>query len=161
MIADVFKAENNENVRWYFMADDDTVLFTSNLVDVLSRYDHRKYYYIGTNSECILANVENSFEAAFGGAGLALSYPLAKALAKNLDGCVKRYPTLLGRDHILQSCVADLGVSLTQEKGLHQVNSSGFLNSRCYILFIFRSKNDRQAGPEYRRTRSAPRVPDT
>lgn len=122
MIADVFKAESNENIRWYFMADDDTVLFTSNLVDTLSRYDHTKYYYIGTNSECILVNVENSFEAAFGGAGFALSYPLAKALAKNLDGCVKRYPTLLGRDHILQSCVADLGVSLTQEKGFHQVN---------------------------------------
>ncbi|KAL8089621.1 hypothetical protein AgCh_039192 [Apium graveolens] len=122
MIADVFKAESNENIRWYFMAEDDTVLFTSNLVDTLSRYDHTKYYYIGSNSECILVNMENSFDAAFGGAGFALSYPLAKALAKNLDGCVKRYPTLLGRDHILQSCVADLGVSLTQEKGFHQID---------------------------------------
>lgn len=120
VVAETFKADT-KNVRWYVMTDDDTVLFTNNLVEVLSRYDHRKYFYIGTNSECILSNFENSFEMAFGGAGFALSYPLAKALAKNLDACIKRYPTLFGRDHILQSCVADLGVSLTQEKGFHQV----------------------------------------
>ncbi|GLT55369.1 hypothetical protein SLA2020_284980 [Shorea laevis] len=52
----------------------------------------------------------------------ALSYPLAQVLVKNLDVCIKTYPTLYGSDHILQSCIADLGVSLTQEKGFHQID---------------------------------------
>lgn len=120
VIEQIFKAEN-DGVRWYVMADDDTVLLIDNLLEVLSRYDHRKYFYIGMNSESISSNDINSFGMAFGGAGYALSYPLAKAVAKNMDLCIKRYPNVFGSDHILQSCIADLGVSLTQEKGFHQV----------------------------------------
>lgn len=103
------------------MADDDTIFFLDNLVEVLGRYDHNKYFYIGSNSECVASNFDHSYGMAFGGAGFALSYPLAQVLVKNLDVCIKTYPTLYGSDHILQSCIADLGVSLTQEKGFHQV----------------------------------------
>ena len=70
---------------------------------------------------------------AFGGAGYALSYPLAEALARNLDVCIKRYPTLYGSDHILQSCVADLGVSLTHEKGFHQVSTDQMLSEFLFL----------------------------
>ncbi|GAB2274410.1 hypothetical protein Dimus_009176 [Dionaea muscipula] len=142
VISEIFKdqeehAQNNGGggggVRWFVMADDDTVLFLDNLVEVLSRYDHRKYFYVGENSECVLSNLDNSFEMAFGGAGYALSYPLAEALAKNSDVCIQRYPFLYGSDHLVQSCVADLGVSLTHEKGFHQIDLrgdvSGFLSS--------------------------------
>ncbi|KAK2996813.1 hypothetical protein RJ639_019076 [Escallonia herrerae] len=139
VILETFKAEN-KGVRWYVMADDDTVLIVENLVEVLSTYDHNKYFYIGMNSESILSNAYNSFGMAFGGAGYALSYPLAEALAKNLDECLKRYPTLYGSDHILQSCVADLGVSLTQEKGFHQIDLhrdiSGLLSSHPQSPFL-------------------------
>ncbi|KAK9280298.1 hypothetical protein L1049_013986 [Liquidambar formosana] len=121
VILETFR-EGNKGVRWYVMADDDTILFVDNLVEVLGRYDHRKYFYIGMNSECVLSNLDNSFEMAFGGAGYALSYPLAEAVAKNMDVCIKRYPTLFGSDHILQSCIADLGVALTQERGFHQID---------------------------------------
>ncbi|CDP09106.1 unnamed protein product [Coffea canephora] len=114
--------QNDEDVRWYVIADDDTVIFINNLVEVLSRYDYNKYFYVGMNSECHASNYFHSFEMAFGGAGYALSYPLARALAKNLDVCIRRYPSLYGSDHIVQSCVADLGVSLTQEKGFHQID---------------------------------------
>lgn len=121
VVEETFKAGHEEGVRWYVMADDDTVLLIDNLVEILSKYDHRKYFYVGMKSECIVSNSLNSFEMAFGGAGYALSYPLAKAVAENMDLCIKRYPTVFGSDHILQSCIADLGVSLTQEKGFHQV----------------------------------------
>ncbi|KAH7837575.1 hypothetical protein Vadar_015351 [Vaccinium darrowii] len=124
VIVETFRA-HNKNVRWYIMSDDDTVFFINNLVEVLGKYDHRKYYYIGRNSECIVNNVWGSFEMGFGGAGFALSYPLAEALAKNLDVCIKRYPYVYGSDHILQSCVADLGVPLTHEKGFHQIDLRG------------------------------------
>ncbi|XP_057768559.1 uncharacterized protein LOC130988647 [Salvia miltiorrhiza] len=138
IISEAFDTERPQpqgGVRWFVMADDDTVVFVDNLVEVLRRYDHRKYLYIGMNSETHGSNVMNSFDMAFGGAGYALSYPLAKALAANMDACLKRYPTLYGSDHIVQSCVADLGVSITREYGFHQIDLhrdiSGFLSSHA------------------------------
>ncbi|XP_076885970.1 uncharacterized protein LOC143535649 [Bidens hawaiensis] len=125
MIKETFKADN-EGVRWYVMGDDDTVFFLENLVDVLRKYDHNGYYYVGMNAESIISNTQFSFGMGFGGAGFAFSYPLANILAKNLDVCLKRYKDLHGSDYILQSCVADLGVSVTHVKGFHQVNSSHF-----------------------------------
>lgn len=122
VIGETFREEQEGEVRWYVMADDDTVVLMDNLVEVLSKYDHNKYFYVGMNSEAIVANVVHSFGMAFGGAGYALSYPLAKAVAHNMDLCIKRYPNLYGSDHILHSCLADLGVSLTQENGFHQVH---------------------------------------
>ncbi|XP_041998350.1 uncharacterized protein LOC121748190 [Salvia splendens] len=132
IVTELFEIEE-AGLRWFVMADDDTVLFVDNLVDVLNRYDHRKFLYIGMNSETHASNVMHSFEMAFGGAGYALSYPLAAALAANMDVCLKRYPDLYGSDHIIQSCVADLGVSITRELGFHQIDLhrdiSGFLSS--------------------------------
>ncbi|MCE2055430.1 hypothetical protein HAX54_042562 [Datura stramonium] len=126
--------------RWYVMADDDTVLMIDNLVNVLSKYDHTKYYYVGMNSECIVSNFGMSFQMAFGGAGYALSYPLAQAVAKNMDTCIKRYPNLYGSDHILQACIADLGVTITLEKGFHQIDLRrdiwGFLSAHPQSPFL-------------------------
>ncbi|XP_042476233.1 uncharacterized protein LOC122057934 [Macadamia integrifolia] len=132
VILEAFR-ESNESVRWYVITDDDTVILVENLVELLARYDHNRYYYIGRNSESISANDWNSFEMAFGGAAYALSYPLVKALVINLDECIKRYPTLYGSDHILQSCIIEFGVSLTHERGFHQIdlhrNIWGFLSA--------------------------------
>ena len=114
IILETFR-EEKKGVRWYIMADDDTIFFLDNLVEVLAKYN--KYLYIGSNSECVSSNFDHSFGMAFGGAGYALSYPLAEALTKNLDVCIKTYPKLYGSDHIIQSCVADLGVSLSRETG--------------------------------------------
>ncbi|KAL8154078.1 hypothetical protein V2J09_011838 [Rumex salicifolius] len=140
VIQETFEKLHGDGVRWFVMADDDTVLFLDNLVSVLARYDHTKYFYIGQNSESTWSNFGNSFEMAFGGAGYALSYPLAQALAKNLDVCIKRYPRVYGSDHILKACVADLGVSLTHEKGIHQIDLhgdlSGFLSAHPQSPFI-------------------------
>lgn len=112
VISEIIDEEDlNDDVRWYVMADDDTVIFIKNLVEVLSRYDHNKYFNVGMNSECHASNYFHSLEMAFGGAGYALSYPLARALAENMDVRIKRYPSLYGSDHIVQSCVADLRVS--------------------------------------------------
>ncbi|KAB1220083.1 hypothetical protein CJ030_MR3G005570 [Morella rubra] len=57
---------------------------------------------------------------AFGGAGFALSYPLVEALATKLDDCIERYMHVGLSDFMLHLCLADLGVSLTHEKGFHQ-----------------------------------------
>lgn len=120
-----------EDVRWFVMGDDDTVFFPDNLVRVLQKYDHNYYYYIGSSSESHLQNIYFSYNMAYGGGGIAISYPLAKALEKMQDMCIQRYPRLYGSDDRIQACMAELGVPLTKEKGFHQVSIC------CCFFFVF------------------------
>ncbi|KAB1226586.1 hypothetical protein CJ030_MR1G003367 [Morella rubra] len=118
-------ALNHSDVRWYVFGDDDTVFFPENLVKTLSKYDHGLWYYVGAQSEIWEQNKFFSFGMAYGGAGFAISYPLAKVLAKVFDSCIERYPHLYGSDSRVYSCLAELGVSLTHEPGFHQVDIRG------------------------------------
>lgn len=107
--------------RWFVFGDDDTVFFPENLVKTLAKYDHDLMYFIGSNSESFAQNRFFSFGMAYGGAGFAISYPLAKTLAKVLDSCLERYHHLYGSDGRISSCLAELGVGITREAGFHQV----------------------------------------
>jgi hypothetical protein len=78
------------DVDWFVMGDDDTLFFPDNLVQVLSKYNHSKMFYIGNPSESHLQNILFSYNMAYGGGGFAISYPLAKALAKMQDACLER-----------------------------------------------------------------------
>ncbi|KAM3395398.1 hypothetical protein P3S68_004404 [Capsicum galapagoense] len=118
-------ALNHSNVRWFVFGDDDTIFFPENLVKTLSKYDHGFWYYIGTNSESFMQNKFFSYEMAFGGAGFAISYPLAKVLAKVFDSCIERYPHLYGSDGRIHVCLTELGVGLTREPGFHQMDFHG------------------------------------
>lgn len=120
-------ALNHSDVRWFVFGDDDTLFFPENLVKTLSKYDDGLWYYIGTKSESFAQNKLFSYEMAFGGAGFAISYPLAKVLASVLDSCLARYAHLYGSDGRIQACLNELGVSLTHEPGFHQVNMWGHL----------------------------------
>ncbi|KAF5734797.1 hypothetical protein HS088_TW15G00290 [Tripterygium wilfordii] len=116
-----------KNVRWFVMGDDDTVFITENLVTVMNKYDHNQYHYIGSQSESHLQNIYFSYSMAYGGGGFAISYPLAKALYKMQDNCIRRYPGLYGSDDRIQACMAELGVPLTKEVGFHQFDVHGNL----------------------------------
>ncbi|KAH9680730.1 hypothetical protein KPL71_026663 [Citrus sinensis] len=105
-ILKAFRVENNKDVKWYVMADDDTLIFVDNLVELLGKYDHTKYYYI---------------------AGYALSYALVEALASEIDGCIQSYKHLFFSDYISHSRSADLGVDLKTEKGIHSIFPRSFL----------------------------------
>jgi hypothetical protein len=111
-----------KDVRWFVMGDDDTLFFPDNLVKVLSKYDHNQYYYIGSTSESHKQNIVYNYGMAYGGGGFAISYPLAKALAKMQDRCIERYPGLYGSDDRIHACMSELGVPLTNERGFHQVS---------------------------------------
>lgn len=110
-----------KDIRWFVMGDDDTVFIVDNVVRVLSKYDHTQFYYVGSASESHIQNIFFSYAMAFGGGGFAISYPLAKELAKMQDRCIQRYPALYGSDDRIQACMAELGVPLTRELGFHQV----------------------------------------
>ncbi|KAF0891440.1 hypothetical protein E2562_009863 [Oryza meyeriana var. granulata] len=114
-------------VRWFVMGDDDTVFFPDNLLTVLNKFDHRQPYYIGSLSESHLQNIYFSYGMAYGGGGFAISRPLAEALARMQDGCIRRYPALYGSDDRIQACMAELGVPLTKHPGFHQYDVYGDL----------------------------------
>lgn len=118
-ILELFR-EEHENLRWLIMGDDDTIFFVDNLIDVLSKYDYRKYYYIGYPSEFLMSNFWYNFDQAFGGGGIILSYPLAKALVSDMDRCLRTFSNL-SADLMTMACISDIGVSLTPHKGVHQV----------------------------------------
>ncbi|KAA8539489.1 hypothetical protein F0562_026181 [Nyssa sinensis] len=110
------------DVRWFVMGDDDTVFFTENFVSVLAKYDHRQMYYIGGNSESVEQDEMHSYGMAFGGGGIAISYSLAVELVNILDGCLDRYYKFYGSDQRIAACVSEIGVSLTTERGFHQMD---------------------------------------
>ncbi|XP_042046852.1 uncharacterized protein LOC121792813 [Salvia splendens] len=117
--------EEREGVRWVVMGDDDTVVFLDNIVDVLAELDHNKYYYLGWHSDSVVSNLWFSFNQAFGGGGIVMSYPLARALVADMDGCLLRYAASTSADLITMTCIADVGVNLTPHKGIHQVDLHG------------------------------------
>ncbi|KAG0491686.1 hypothetical protein HPP92_005084 [Vanilla planifolia] len=77
---------------------------------------------------------------AFGGGGVAISYPLATALAVMLDDCLERYAKLYGSDDRLHACISELGVPLSREYGFHQWdirgNAHGILAAHPIAPFI-------------------------
>jgi hypothetical protein len=127
---------NVPDVRWFVMGDDDTVFAVDNLVRVLKKYDWRELYYIGNPSESHSSNTYFSHGMAFGGGGIAISYPLAQALSAMFDDCLERYPFLFGSDDRLHACISELGVPLTKEPGFHQVKSSKLLSYTRYRFFL-------------------------
>ncbi|CAM6056795.1 unnamed protein product [Sphagnum tenellum] len=128
------------DVQWFVMGDDDTIFSTENLVRVLSKYDSREMYYIGSSSESHKQNVHFSHSMAYGGGGFAISYPLAEALTAMQDECLERYPQLFGSDDRLHACITELGVPLTREHGFHQFdvfgNAHGLLAAHPVTPFI-------------------------
>lgn len=125
-----------KDVRWFVMGDDDTVFVAENLVRVLSKYEHEQFYYIGSTSESHLQNIILSYGMAYGGAGFAISYPLANALYKMQDRCIQRYPELYASDDRMHACMAELGVPLTKEIGFHQVRTQLFLSFHCLYVIL-------------------------
>ncbi|EFJ36628.1 glycosyltransferase-like protein [Selaginella moellendorffii] len=124
VVSETFR-QNLTDVHWFVMGDDDTMFVPENLVRILSKYDHRKFYYIGSHSESHTQNIHFSYNMAYGGGGFAISYPLAKALAKVQDRCIMKYPYLYGSDDRIQACLSELGVPLTKEPGFHQFDIYG------------------------------------
>ncbi|OMP09548.1 hypothetical protein COLO4_05364 [Corchorus olitorius] len=124
-ILESFRLGDNKDVRWCVMGDDDSLFFVDNLVELLGKYDHNKYYYIGANSEAIRANYDFSFDMGYGGAGYALSYSLIETLVPMMDSCIERYSYVWVSDQLSSFCLADIGVALTIAKGIHQIDLDG------------------------------------
>ncbi|XP_051142064.1 uncharacterized protein LOC127258996 [Andrographis paniculata] len=124
-IMEAVRDADDGNLRWVVMGDDDSIFFVDNILDMVAGYDHRKYYYFGTPSEFVMSNFWFSFVQGFGGAGFVLSYPLAKAMADDMEKCLRRSAHINAADLITMVCAADVGVSLSPHKGFHQIDMHG------------------------------------
>eukprot|EP00249_Psilotum_nudum_P016112 c25663_g1_i1 orf=849-2447(-) len=113
------------DVHWFVLGDDDTIFCTDNLMRVLSKYDPNEMYYIGDYSESHYENFIFSYNMAYGGGGVAISYPLAEVLSGTFDACIQRYPQLFGSDDRLHACITELGIPITRETGFHQFDIRG------------------------------------
>lgn len=127
-------------VRWFILGDDDTIFNVINLLAVLTKYDPSEMVYVGNPSESHSANSYFSHSMAFGGGGIAISYPLAQALSRIHDDCIDRYPKLYGSDDRLHACITELGVPLSKEPGFHQWDikgdAHGILSSHPIAPFV-------------------------
>ncbi|CAF2044075.1 hypothetical protein IGI04_036201 [Brassica rapa subsp. trilocularis] len=127
-------------VRWFILGDDDTIFNVNNLLAVLSKYDPSEMVYVGNPSESHSANSYFSHNMAFGGGGIAISFPLAEALSRIHDDCIDRYPKLYGSDDRLHACITELGVPLSKEPGFHQWDikgdAHGILSSHPIAPFV-------------------------
>ncbi|CAN6865420.1 unnamed protein product [Brassica oleracea] len=114
----------SKDTRWFVIADDDTLFFLDNLVKALEQYDHKKHYYIGMNSENVWSNAIFGFDMGYGGGGYALSYPTVETLLNKMEDCIARYLGVYS-DLLSFRCLADLGIDLTMNKGIHQIDLHG------------------------------------
>ncbi|KAH6812973.1 hypothetical protein C2S51_021991 [Perilla frutescens var. frutescens] len=124
-IMEVVREAGDQDLRWVVMGDDDSIFFVDNIVDVVAELDHTRYYYLGRPSELLLSTYLFSFDQAFGGAGIMLSYALAKALARDMENCLKRYVFLNSADNTTKNCIADIGANLSPQMGNHQIDLRG------------------------------------
>ncbi|GAA5901305.1 uncharacterized protein JCM6883_000173 [Sporobolomyces salmoneus] len=115
---------------WFVFGDDDTfwVDYRSTL-RMLSRYDPRQEWYIGSSSESQEA-LGMFGRMAFGGAGVFASMPLLTNMANRWPDCYEQFRNVFGGDEMLTRCAAlAKGVEkddvTTREKGLHQFDIPG------------------------------------
>eukprot|EP00271_Cylindrocystis_brebissonii_P006739 TRINITY_DN19528_c0_g1_i1.p1 TRINITY_DN19528_c0_g1~~TRINITY_DN19528_c0_g1_i1.p1 ORF type:complete len:581 (-),score=34.82 TRINITY_DN19528_c0_g1_i1:320-1936(-) len=133
--------QSNSSVRWFVKGDDDTLFSPEGVAGILSKYDHTQMMFVGSHSETYSQNCFFSHEMAYGGGGFAFSRPLALALNLTLDSCMERHVDSWGADSRTSTCVAELGVALTVERGFHQCDLRGSLEGflAAHPLSVFAS----------------------
>ncbi|KAL2106534.1 hypothetical protein VUR80DRAFT_6574 [Thermomyces stellatus] len=113
------------DTKWLGILDDDTFFPSLHLLaSELSRHDASRPQYVGALSEDFRA-VKNWGYMAFGGAGIFLSIPAARALDAHLDECLQGTEKSQG-DGIIRDCVHRYThAKLSHVHGLHQQDMRG------------------------------------
>ncbi|KAI3394931.1 hypothetical protein diail_2103 [Diaporthe ilicicola] len=133
--------QQHEDTHWLGILDDDTFLpAIEPLSAALAGHDHTRPAYLGDLSESFAATRFGM--AAFGGAGIFVSVPLAEELEPHLGGCLSGR----GGDMQLMECVHDhTHARLERVKGLQQQdmhgNMDGFFESGWRFLTLHHWKS--------------------
>lgn len=116
------------NTKWIAILDDDTFFPSLNPIrDILDKLDPSEMVYAGAVTEN-RAHIDQLGHFAFGGAGIFISRPLAVALEPHIEECFKMTPIREG-DGLLNECIkAITNTTLTNIKGMHQLDAGGNLD---------------------------------
>ncbi|GAA5926610.1 uncharacterized protein JCM15063_000323 [Sporobolomyces koalae] len=130
---------------WFVFGDDDTFWVDIRAtLRMLSKYDPKQEWFVGTSSESLEA-LGSFGRMAFGGAGIIVSAPLLTNMAGHWPECYERFKEEFGGDGMLTRCAAlAAGVErdevVTREAGLHQYDipgdSTGILQSGWPVLSL-------------------------
>lgn len=124
-LLDILNQRLETQTEWAVLIDDDTFFFDMDVVlDMLSKYDTTKPWYVGTLSENKW-NVNNGGLFAMGGAGVFISRPLIQTVGPLADSCFTK-GTTDGGDTLVGECIhRHTTTKLTLEHGLYQLDLHG------------------------------------
>ncbi|KAJ3120730.1 hypothetical protein HK098_004270 [Nowakowskiella sp. JEL0407] len=115
--------EKFPNARWYMMIDDDTYLYTDNLIQEVERLNWNDDYYMGAPNKfkgCDgVKDIHQSPLFAHGGSGILISSGAMKKLVEpiNINRCISKYKTCWAGDIRTALCLRDLEITITKMSG--------------------------------------------
>ncbi|GAA6057799.1 hypothetical protein JCM3770_001046 [Rhodotorula araucariae] len=93
-------------VEWFVFGDDDTWFSDQEMLkDMLSAYDWREDWFLGSFSETV-GNFNTFGKIGFGGAGIVLSRALVRKMQPYVDECAERFAHIFGGDGLISHCAA-------------------------------------------------------
>lgn len=133
LVATLYRHKESSNKKWLVLCDDDT-FFPSpvGLTNWMRKYNTARPMYVGTLSEDALA-VQRHGSQAFGGAGVFITLPLARAISRIISTCktdekIQESDSGYGPqgDILLRKCIYEnTSVRLTQLHHLWQLDLFG------------------------------------
>lgn len=125
-LLDLLNQRLETQTEWAVLIDDDTFFFDMDAVlEMLSKYDTAKPWYVGTLSDNKW-NVNNGGLFAMGGAGVFLSRPLIQTVGPLAASCFPKDGTTAGGDTLVGECIhRHTTTKLSLEHGLHQLDLHG------------------------------------
>ncbi|XP_030555941.1 beta-1,3-glucosyltransferase [Drosophila novamexicana] len=109
------------DIRWLMLVDDDTLLSVPRLSALLSCYNHTAHMYLGERYGYRLY-APDGFNYHTGGAGIVLSVPLVRLMVEHCSCPAASAPD----DMILGYCLQALGVPAVHVPGLHQARPQDY-----------------------------------
>ncbi|KHJ74998.1 hypothetical protein OESDEN_25386 [Oesophagostomum dentatum] len=109
--------KNDGKFAWLFIADDDTLLSTPRLLQLLSCYENNKEVIVGERYGYGFSHSGHSgYDYPTGGSGMAFSPPAAKAIVSSCDCPEADSPD----DMIIGICARRLGIAILHNAAFHQ-----------------------------------------
>ena len=117
------------DAKWFFITGCDAFVFAPNLIELLSRFDHREELLVGGHCGLVHVGGEPLLYPS-GGPGFALSRPLLAAVAPGIRGFIVEWET--EHPELGSACDAALAYFVRRERGVRLSYAEGFYHRPPY-----------------------------